>query len=251
MPAIICDEGENIDDMLTMQDNSWMFIALALLGPISDILRIAGAYFVRRDQNTRSPLNTAVTAAYTEALLHEHGALSMLIEKTRSRTGRLHTAYADGVIDMVLEASLEKHQPSAPSTPTATPQARHSFPTSRRKETVFVPFHITYEKIPELNMLIDQVLDQKQPKAKNTSSTLSPSSTVSTNGNNANGQQQQQQLQRSMSALARSSSFLRPSASVAGRAANKDNGVPEKGKYGRVYIGIGDVVDVRKMADDM
>lgn len=100
-------------------------------------------------------------------------------------------------------------------------------------------------------MLIDQVLDQKQPKAKNTSSTLSPSSTVSTNGNNANGQQQQPQLQRSMSALARSSSFLRPSASVAGRAANKDNGVPEKGKYGRVYIGIGDVVDVRKTADDM
>ncbi|KAI7885881.1 hypothetical protein K492DRAFT_141202 [Lichtheimia hyalospora FSU 10163] len=232
MPAIICDE------------------ALALLGPISDILRIAGAYFVRRDQNTRSPLNTAVTAAYTEALLHEHGALSMLIEKTRSRTGRLHTAYADGMIDMVLEASLEKHQPSAPSTPTATPQVRHSFSTSRRKETVFVPFHITYEKIPELNMLIDQVLDQKQPKTKNTSSTLSPgngSSPASTNGN-ANGQPQ---LQRSMSALARSSSFLRPSASVAGRAANKDNGSSEKGKYGRVYIGIGDVVDVRKMADDM
>lgn len=224
---------------------------MALLGPISDILRIAGAYFVRRDQNTRSPLNTAVTAAYTEALLHEHGALSMLIEKTRSRTGRLHTAYADGMIDMVLEASLEKHQPSAPSTPTSNPQARHSFPTSRRKETVFVPFHITYEKIPELNMLIDQVLDQKQPKTKNTTSTLSPTSaTVSPNGN-ANGQQQQPQLQRSMSALARSSSFLRPSASVAGRAANKDNGAPEKGKYGRVYIGIGDVVDVRKMADDM
>ncbi|KAI8149990.1 male sterility protein-domain-containing protein [Fennellomyces sp. T-0311] len=223
MPAIICDE------------------ALALLGPISDIFRIAGAYFVRRDQNTRSPLNTAVTAAYTEALLHDHGALSMLIEKTRSRTGRLHNAYTDGLIDMVLDASLEKHQPSAPSSPTVY---RNSLPQPKvRKDTVFVPINITYEKIPELHMLIDQVLDQKHHQSPQ-----------------QQAQQQQQQQPKPQkpsesaptrkSTLSRSTSFLRPSASVAGRAANKDNGTLENGKYGRVYIGIGDVVDTKKMADE-
>ncbi|KAI9498954.1 male sterility protein-domain-containing protein [Zychaea mexicana] len=207
MPAIICDE------------------ALALLGPISDIFRIAGAYFVRRDQTTRSPLSTAVTAAYTEAMLHDHGALSMLIEKTRSRTGRLHNAYSDGLIDMVLDASLEKHQPSAPSTPTS--KTRNSLSQKVRKDTVFVPLNITYEKIPELHMLIDQVLDQKH-----------------------HSQPSESGPQRTMSTLARSSSFLRPSASMAGRTANKDNGVNDKGKYGRVYIGISNVIDVRKMAEE-
>ena len=223
---------------------------MALLGPISDIFRIAGAYFVRRDQTTRSPLNTAVTAAYTEALLHEHGALSMLIEKTRSRTGRLHNAYSDGLIDMVLDASLEKHQPSAPSTPTH--HSRHSLSHKIRKDTVFVPLNITYEKIPELHMLIDQVLDQKhQPQQQQQPQQQSSEQLQS---------QQQQQLQQQpqkpstsvqrMGTLGRSTSFLRPSASMAGRTANKDTGVNDKCKYGRVYIGIGDVIDVRKMANE-
>ncbi|KAI9310265.1 male sterility protein-domain-containing protein [Dichotomocladium elegans] len=237
MPAIICDE------------------ALALLGPISDIFRIAGAYFVRRDQISRSPLNTAVTAAYTEALLHEHGALSMLVERTRSRTGRLHNPYADGLVDMVLEASLEKHQPSAPSSPTRNSlQLPH-----RRKPTVFVPFHITYEKIPELHMLIDQVLDQKQPKtrAQTAASSASVSASSSAAGmasGTASGPSSPivtspTQGTGPMSGLARSASFLRPSASVAGRAATKDQGMTEKAKYGRVYVGIGEVIDVQKIAE--
>jgi glycerol-3-phosphate O-acyltransferase len=85
-------------------------VALALLGPVSDILRIAGAYFIRRDKATRSPLNTAVAAAYTEALLHEHGALSMLLERARSRTGRIQAVHDDGILDMVVEATLERNQ---------------------------------------------------------------------------------------------------------------------------------------------
>ncbi|KAI7869336.1 male sterility protein-domain-containing protein [Spinellus fusiger] len=206
LPAIVCDE------------------ALALLGPISDILRIAGAYFIRRDQSIRSPLNTAVSAAYTEALIHEHGALSMLIEKARSRTGRLQSVYRDGILDMVIEATLERNQTREMTTHRSTPsQSPIDGPDNNEtnlfspKETVFVPINITYEKIPELRTLIDQVLDQK------------PRSTKSTNAR-----------------LSLPSNFLRPSATVAGRVNNKENGFQDQGKYGRVYFGIGEVIDLKR-----
>ncbi|KAI8381317.1 male sterility protein-domain-containing protein [Radiomyces spectabilis] len=199
VPAIVCDE------------------ALALLGPISDIMRIAGAFFVRRDQKTRSPLNTAVTAAYTEALLNEHGALSMLIEKTRSRTGRVQSAYPDGMIEMILDASLEKGS----KTPTQDPYSPPASPApstesgSNHRNVTFVPINITYEKIPELRTLIDQVLDQKP---RETSTTLA-------------------------------SSLLRPSASVADRAANKDNGAVEQGKYGRVFVSFGESLSLQDVIE--
>ncbi|KAG2197742.1 hypothetical protein INT47_010678 [Mucor saturninus] len=178
VPAIVCDE------------------ALALLGPISDILRISGAYFVRRDLTSRSPLNTAVAAAYTEVLLKEHGALSMVIERARSRTGRLQTAYHDGMINMVIDGTLGKNQSpssSSASSPNLSPTPSLSFHSSfmEKKDTVFVPVNITYEKIPELRTLIDQVLDQK-PRSLTVTST-----------------------------------FLRPSATVADRAATKENGLIE------------------------
>ncbi|KAI9339864.1 male sterility protein-domain-containing protein [Pilaira anomala] len=202
VPAIVCDE------------------ALALLGPISDILRISGAYFVRRDLASRSPLNTAVAAAYTEVLLKEHGALSMVVERARSRTGRLQTAYHDGLINMVIDGTLGKNQsPSPPHSPQpSTPTQKLSpLPTptgsfsslSVKKETVFVPVNITYEKIPELRTLIDQVLDQK-PRS-----------------------------------LTINSTFLRPSATLADRAATKENGIIEQGKYGRAFIGFGKPISVR------
>ncbi|KAG0168873.1 cyclin-dependent kinase inhibitor far1 [Apophysomyces sp. BC1034] len=187
VPAIVCDE------------------ALALLGPISDILRITGAYFVRRDQATRSPLNTAVAAAYTEALLHDHGALSLLIEKARSRTGRLQAVYRDGMVDMVLEATTERNQATDGSV--------------SAKDTVFVPLNITYEKIPELRSLVDQVLDQK-PRTPNAH-------------------------------LTTPSNLSRPSASVADRAAQKDNGTTEQGRYGRVYVGIGDIIDIKSKVKEL
>ncbi|KAL0095229.1 male sterility protein-domain-containing protein [Phycomyces blakesleeanus] len=210
VPAIVCDE------------------ALALLGPISDILRIAGAYFVRRDQSTRSPLNTAVAAAYTEALLHDHGALSMLIEKARSRTGRLQTVYRDGVLDMIIEATLERNQTKPTSRQSTQLQAQYqeaydngSSSSLVSKGTLFVPINITYEKIPELRTLIDQVLDQKSRAGAASATRLTAPST-----------------------------FLRPSASFVGRAANKDNGTVEQGKYGRVYIGIGDSVDLKQRVQE-
>lgn len=193
---------------------------MALLGPISDILRISGAYFVRRDLASRSPLNTAVAAAYTEVLLKEHGALSMVVERARSRTGRLQTAYHDGLINMVIDGTLGKNQsPSPPHSPqSSTPTQKLSpLPTptgsfsslSVKKETVFVPVNITYEKIPELRTLIDQVLDQK-PRSLTVTST-----------------------------------FLRPSATLADRTATKENGIIEQGKYGRAFVGFGKPISVR------
>ncbi|KAI8329604.1 male sterility protein-domain-containing protein [Choanephora cucurbitarum] len=197
VPAIVCDE------------------ALALLGPISDILRISGAYFVRRDQTSRSPLNTAVAAAYTEVLLKEHGALSMVIERARSRTGRLQTPYHDGLMNMIIEGTIGHNQ---------EPNQHHHLPASPassinsvspKRDTLLVPINITYEKIPELRTLIDQVLDQK------------PRSITVT------------------------SSFLRPSATVADRAASKESQASsEKGKYGRAFIGFGELIDVRQAAQE-
>ncbi|KAF7727364.1 cyclin-dependent kinase inhibitor far1 [Apophysomyces ossiformis] len=183
VPAIVCDE------------------ALALLGPISDILRITGAYFVRRDQATRSPLNTAVAAAYTEALLHDHGALSLLIEKARSRTGRLQAIYRDGLVDMVVQATTERNQTVNRS--------------NSGKDTAFVPLNITYEKIPELRSLVDQVLDQK-PRATSSGHLATPSN------------------------------LLRPSASMADRVPNKENSAIDQGRYGRAYVGFGEIVEVKE-----
>jgi glycerol-3-phosphate O-acyltransferase len=184
VPAIVCDE------------------ALALLGPISDILRITGAYFVRRDRASRSPLNSSVTAAYTEVLLKEHGAISMVVERARSRTGRLQTAFHDGMLHMVMEGSEGKNQ--AHGTELSPTGSFASANTTR--ETVFLPVNITYEKIPELRTLIDQVLDQK-PRQPGVSST-----------------------------------FLRPSAAVADRVASKEP--TEKGKYGRAFVGFGEAISV-------
>lgn len=225
----------------------FFLIALALLGPISDILRIAGAYFIRRDRNSRSPLNTAVAAAYTETLLHEHGALSLLIERARSRTGRIQAIYDDGVLDMIVDATLERNQqplknvmnsPPVSPAPSVDGFSIHSTSSNNYngKGTVVVPIHISYEKIPDLRMLIDQVLDQKSKEAKmDPPASLDGSPNLSNNSNR----------------LSRSSSFLRPSASVAGRAANKENNSVENGKYGRVYVGIGEVIDVYQAADEV
>ncbi|KAG0761729.1 hypothetical protein G6F57_007617 [Rhizopus arrhizus] len=190
LPAMVCDE------------------ALALLGPISDILRISGSYFVRRDPSTRSPLSSAVAAAYTEVLLSEHGALSMVIERARSRTGRLQTAYHDGIINMIIEGTLGNHHQAPTTELLPTPTASFS---SVKKDTIFVPVNITYEKIPELRTLIDQVLDQKLRNPTTNSSSL-----------------------------------LRPSTSTAERTKE----TIEKGKYGRAFVGFGNVVHVKSSVQE-
>jgi hypothetical protein len=224
---------------------------------MSDILRIAGAYFIRRDKTTRSPLNTAVAAAYTEALLHEHGAVCILLERARSRTGRIQAFYDDGILDMVVEAALERNQqsprtfnqlspppspsPSIDSRTTGSASTTASFDagsSGTRKDTVVVPIHITYEKVPDLRMLIDQVLDQKSKQEVN----MDPPS----NGGNGTS---------SATPLSRSTSFLRRSVSIASRApTHTDNGPGgglENGKFGRVSVGIGNVVDIKTAKEDV
>ncbi|CAO3597775.1 unnamed protein product [Absidia cylindrospora] len=253
VPVIVCDE------------------ALALLGPLSDILRIAGAYFIRRDKTTRSPLNTSVAAAYTEAVLHEHGALSMLIERARSRTGRIQAIHANGILDMIVEATLERNQPiprnfqqtlsssssSPPSSPAPsfdsnyTTSGSSSFDTTTTtgKETIIVPIHITYEKIPDLRMLIDQVLDQQSKEPTKSTSPPSPSAMT----------KETPLMRKATTRLARSTSFLRPNASpsvaadqTSSTSTNNKDSVTTMGpgKYGRVYVGIGNGVDVSNSKDE-
>ncbi|KAI8640642.1 male sterility protein-domain-containing protein [Parasitella parasitica] len=180
VPALACDE------------------AMSQMGSISDVYRLAGAYYVKRDKTKRSPLNSAVTAAYTQVLLREHGALSFCLERSRSRTGKCQESFADGFVDMIIEATLQTNQtarssssassvisrvvsadintppasPDSPSAPIADSPTMSidslahacTSPTIQRKvhkDVVFVPINITYENVPELPHLIDQVLDQQ------------------------------------------------------------------------------------------
>lgn len=176
-------------------------------------MRIAGAFFVRRDHASRSPLSSAVTAAYIEALLREHGALSMLIERTRSRTGRLQPYYADGLVDMVVEASLESHQDQ----------------NKKIKDTLIVPVNVSYEKVPGLSVLIDQVLGK------------------STSTANPKPAETPEVTETRQSALSRSTSLFR-SGTRTRRNTNKQEEGVLNGKYGRVYVGFGDVVDIQQLA---
>ncbi|KAI9279207.1 male sterility protein-domain-containing protein [Umbelopsis sp. AD052] len=200
VPAIACDE------------------ALGLLGPISDVLRIMGTFFIKRNPESRSPLNNAVTAAYAQVMLREHGALSFMLEKARSRSGKFQKAYDDGLVGMVLEAALEKNQentkaelsPTSPLTP---------IPSERilDQDVAFVPINIVYESVPELSVLIDQVLDQHPTTNTNT---LSVPLLVT-----------------------------KPSAALAGRHKESDHH-HNTGKYGRVFVNIGECVSVQEIAEN-
>ncbi|KAG0165158.1 cyclin-dependent kinase inhibitor far1 [Apophysomyces sp. BC1015] len=184
VPVIACDE------------------ALGSLGPISDIFRASGAYFVTRDTSIRTPLTTAVMTAYTKLLLHKHGALLMTIEKKRSRTGRAQKPYCDGMISMILEAMKDRNQ-------NASGDNIFSSLYTLQKDTVFVPIHITYEKIPELQSLVDQALDQ----SSHLNSRLSDDNALKSTTNDNERFDKQYKVKY------------------------------ESGMYGRVYIGIGDVID--------
>lgn len=208
--------------------------AILTLGPISDILRLAGAYFIKREVTNRSPLNTAVTAAYTQVLLREHDALSFVLEKARTRTGKVQVPYQDGLVNMILEATLEVNQsasllksngigaddePATPVTPMSPGGGGNKIVT---KDAVFVPINITYERIPELSALTDEVLDQR-PR-------------VSTN-------------RLSVPLVAP------PSQAMVDRAKKVHNGttgseLSDDGRFGRAFFGIGRLVSVQEVAED-
>ncbi|KAG1360396.1 hypothetical protein G6F62_000017 [Rhizopus arrhizus] len=238
VPALACDES------------------MSQMGPISDIYRLAGAYYVKRDKTKRSPLNSAVTAAYTQVLLKEHGALSFYLERSRSRTGKFQDAYPDGLIDMVIEATLQTNQsrastiglpnsnavsrvtnsenntpPDSPSSvssaeglPASSQQGTSSLQRKVHKDVIFVPINITYENVPELPYLIDEVLDQQQPSRHG----RTPSNV-------------------SLSPSAPSSRMIRPSEAKDRRKTISE--MPTKKKYGRVIFGVGPLISVQELVD--
>lgn len=184
-------------------------------------------------------------AAYTQVLLREHGALSLCLEKTRSRTGKYQEPYYDGLIDMLVESTLQSNQgrssavsrvASLESTPPASPDTPSSLnsptmsidssaglPRKSHRDVVIVPINITYESIPELPHLIDSVLDQ-QPQKK----------------------QQQQRHPASPPSTMRG--VVRPSEAMDRRNRMLD-GIEAQRKYGRVLFGIGPLVSVQEAAE--
>jgi hypothetical protein len=118
--------------------------ALAILGPFSDLLRLAGAVFIKRDPNLRSTLATAVTSAYMQYLMRERGALTLILDKVRSRTGIFQPPFNDGLIEMILKSNDEQ-------------------------DVVFVPINITYEEVPDLALLIEQDVQSNKKRDRRAS----------------------------------------------------------------------------------
>ncbi|KAM3585808.1 hypothetical protein VKS41_002352 [Umbelopsis sp. WA50703] len=213
VPALACDEY------------------LGALGPLSDVFRLAGAFYIKRDARARSPLNSAVTAAYTQVLLREHGALAFVLEKSRSRTGKPQPSYPDGLVNMILEAGLQHNQnrssqysvdsdngPTSPISPASPAPSLEN--TLGQKDIVFVPINITYEKIPELSMLVDEVLDQRS-------------------------QSQATSLRLPIQGV------TRPSEAMDRRQRTLEGNPPTRGRYGRAMVGFGQVISVQKMAAEV
>lgn len=119
--------------------------ALAILGPFSDILRLAGAVFIKRDPHGRSTLTTAVTSAYLRHLLRERGAVTMVLEKVRSRSGLYQKPFDDGMLDMIQD----------------------------KEDVLFIPVNMTYEEVPDLANLVKHGLHH--PKTGKNVSSLSRS----------------------------------------------------------------------------
>ncbi|KAI9315553.1 male sterility protein-domain-containing protein [Dichotomocladium elegans] len=223
VPAFACDES------------------LAQLGPLSDIYRLSGAYYVKRDKQERSPLNSAVMAAYTQVLLREHGALSMTLERSRSRSGKYQAAYDDGLVEMIVESTLQSNQnfsatrarvpsmensppasPDTPSTigsPTMSVDSSISHTLKVHRDVLLVPINITYESLPELPYLLNDILDHqpsKQPIGLNKTS---------------------------------SQAFIRPSEAVDRRNKGVESSENQR-KFGRVLVGVGRLVSVQDAVEE-
>ncbi|KAI8073923.1 male sterility protein-domain-containing protein [Gongronella butleri] len=267
VPALVCDE------------------VMAQLGPISDIYRLAGAYYVKREKQQRSPLSSAVTAAYTQVLLREHGALSFCFERTRSRTGKLQAAFDDGMMEMVMESTLQSNQsrasgatsragsmddgnvppsPDSPASATMSVDSTTGTPRKPHRDIVVVPINISYESVPELPFLIDQVLDQQQPIQQQMQMQMQqqnrPSASTSLPSRpSATAQSSQQQRSMSIPSASPSSAASTAPNSVPGvphapvrpsQSMDRRNGVADSAKkYGAVDIGLGRVVSVQETAN--
>ncbi|KAI9259346.1 hypothetical protein BY458DRAFT_274193 [Sporodiniella umbellata] len=185
--------------------------ALAIMGPFSDILRLAGAVFVKRDPNTRSTLSTAITTTYLQHLLNERGALVMVLEKLRSRSGLLQKPYED---ELLRNMGLD---------------------------TVFIPINLTYEQIPDLCQLVKN--DIHYP---NKSSTLhrSKSSRMSTPTKLSRPSDSRAQRVRSRSLGHGQIHLLKPDEEI-------ENSPTFKHHIGKVLVGFGEAISYPEGNDDL
>lgn len=191
VPAFACDESkyhvQKNQNIVLMRS---LIPALAQLGPLSDIYRVCGSYYIKRDKDQRSPLKTAVMAAYTQVLLREHGALTFCMERSRSRSGKYQLPHDDGFIHMIIESTLQSNQsrssamsrvahaentpPTSPDTPGSlyspitmdSPSASSGVARKMNRDVFIVPINITYEKMPELPYLLDDLLDMRSTKRR-------------------------------------------------------------------------------------
>ncbi|KAI8343680.1 male sterility protein-domain-containing protein [Chlamydoabsidia padenii] len=250
VPALVCDE------------------VMSQLGPISDIYRLAGAYYVKKDKLQRSPLNSAVTAAYTQVLLREHGALSLCLEKSRSRTGKYQEAFDDEMIDMVMESTLQSNQsrsstvaqasssdwasppnsPDSPATPASATMSMDSItglPRKAHRDVMIVPINISYEIVPELGFLIDQVLDQ-QPRGvyMGNGHGMNDNSHINNTGGRSSPL-----LSSSQTPSSPIPGVVRPSQAMDQRNRLLD-GMEAPKKCGRVHFGVGQLISVQQVATE-
>jgi hypothetical protein len=130
---------------------------------------------------------------------------------------------------MILEAALQHNQSrlsqhsvdsdTAPASP-ISPSSPNADGLAGQKDVVFVPINITYEKIPELAMLVDEVLDQRP-------------------------QSQAASLRLPMQGV------TRPSEAMDKRQKTLEGNQATKGRYGRALVGFGDVISVQNMAAEV
>ncbi|KAL0086408.1 male sterility protein-domain-containing protein [Phycomyces blakesleeanus] len=185
--------------------------ALAILGPVSDLLRLSGTVFVKRDPSERTNIATAVTAAYSQVLLREHNALLLSLEKVRSRTGLCQQPFEDGLLEMAIDTVLEMNQSSSPIHKTAQSMAI-------KNDIAFVPINLSYEVIPDISRLISQ--DLYGPLEPNISCDFKPSS------------------------------VRLPSEAKAARSLKEGEPVKVERAKGRILVGIGKILKLNEYLDE-
>ena len=140
-PIVLVPSHRSYFDFLIL---SWLFYQKYLVpphivarenmafGPFGFLFRRVGAFFMRR--NLDDPLYKEVFRAYVGYLVREGFTQEFFIEGGRSRTGKM-LAPRFGILSWDVEAFLE----------------------SQRRDLLFVPINITYERLVEESSMIDEL----------------------------------------------------------------------------------------------
>ena len=140
-PIVLVPSHRSYFDFLIL---SWLFYQNYLVpphivardnmafGPFAFLFRRAGAFFMRRSLD--DPLYKEVFRAYVGYLVREGFTQEFFIEGGRSRTGK-SLAPRFGILSWDVEAFLE----------------------SKRRDLLFVPINITYERLVEEGSMIDEL----------------------------------------------------------------------------------------------